>query len=214
VKRVLHSLKISEISAVDRPAQTPARAVIMKREGPPSGGPSNGSDVHNMTRSDILKSLAKDYGAVKIAKSIIADGNGPNGVALSEADFTEIVKASAMEERRSTTETPEQAFARVFTAHTADGLAIRKAHQIVKNFPSMMRTEPVQVGGAAAQAVDDPVDALAQLQKLAEEQRKRSPTLTIEQAFARVYSAPENASLAAAERSQNRPRATTSNHGA
>jgi hypothetical protein len=209
VKRILHSLKISEISAVDRPAQTPARAVIMKREVPPIGGPSNGSEVHNMTRSDIIKSLAKDFGAVKIAKSIIADGNGPNGVALSEADFTEIIKSSATEDRRSG-ETPEQAFARCFSADTADGLSIRKAHQIIKNFPAMMRTEPMQVGGAAALAVDDPVDALAQLQKLAEEQRRRSPTLTIEQAFAHVYSAPENASLAAAERSQNRPRATTS----
>jgi hypothetical protein len=67
---------------------------------------------------------------------------------------------------------------------------------------------PIYVGGDAALAVDDPKDALAQLQAPAEEQRARSPEmakLSHDQVFAKVYAA--NPALAAAERRQNRPRA-------
>lgn len=66
---------------------------------------------------------------------------------------------------------------------------------------------PLQTGADAAQDVDDPADALAQLQELAAEQRKRAPFMTVEQAFAATYTDPANARLAAAERRQNRPAA-------
>jgi hypothetical protein len=59
---------------------------------------------------------------------------------------------------------------------------------------------------AEGQAIDDQTDALAQLQKLADEQRQRAPEFTKEQAFAKVYSDPDNAALVAKERRQNRPR--------
>ena len=72
----------------------------------------------------------------------------------------------------------------------------------------MMNVEPVFVGGAAAQDVNDPRDAYAQLQALAAEQRKRAPFMTAEQAFAAIYSDPANAELANAERRQSRARLT------
>jgi hypothetical protein len=244
-KNIVHKFKLLEISAVDRPAQAPARAVIMKRDENENGDPGELSPaisqlanalclanpalsreaavdylLHSpsgrelfrlhkneeviMSKSELVKSLAKDYGAVQIAKHIIAAGNGPNGHALTEEEFTKIIKDYAMGERRSD-ESPDQAFARCFSASTPDGLAIRQAHAIVKNFPAVMVTEPTQVGGAAATAVDNPVDALSQLRNLAEEQRRRSPEMSIDQAFAYVYSDPANRDLAAKERQQNRP---------
>jgi hypothetical protein len=63
-------------------------------------------------------------------------------------------------------------------------------------------TEPLSSGNSD---VNDPRSALAQLRELAEEQRRRAPYLTVEQAFARVYAAAENAELAARERMENRP---------
>ncbi|HEV2550797.1 MAG TPA: hypothetical protein VGU20_26025 [Stellaceae bacterium] len=166
-----------------------------------------------MSRTEQLQSLAKNFGVVKIAKFVVSEGNGTTGMAFTEVEFTKMVHDHAQADRRSG-ETPAQAFARCFNADTADGVAIRKAHAVIKNFPAMMVTKPTQVGGAAATDVDNATDALEQLQRLAEEQRRRSPELTIEQAFARVYAATENAELANAERLQNRPRATTVYPGA
>jgi hypothetical protein len=53
--------------------------------------------------------------------------------------------------------------------------------------------------------VDSEGDALAELNKLAEELRQREPNLKPWQAFTRVYTAPENLHLAERERRQNRP---------
>jgi hypothetical protein len=165
-----------------------------------------------MTRTEMVADVAK-RGALAIAKSIVSDGNGPGGTALTEAEFTKMVHDHAQRDRR-TGETPDQAFARCFTANTPEGLDFRRAHAIVKNFPNVMTVQPLVSGGVPgpdtrgrASTLED--DALAQLQQLAEEQRRRSPELTIAQAFARVYAAPENATLVAAERMQNRPSAPT-----
>jgi hypothetical protein len=53
--------------------------------------------------------------------------------------------------------------------------------------------------------VDSAGDALAELNRLAKELRQREPDLSPEQAFTRVYTAPENRHLAERERQQNRP---------
>jgi hypothetical protein len=67
-----------------------------------------------------------------------------------------------------------------------------------------MQTEPTMVGGAAALDVNnDANEAYQKLSEMAEEQRRRSPTLTVAQAFARVFE-----KLAA--RAHKRPAATTS----
>ena len=75
-----------------------------------------------MSRSEEITSIAKTYGPVAVAKHLIS--NGPSG--LSEAEFTKMVEAYA--EAKGTT------FVKMFTAQDADGLAIRKATQIVKGF--------------------------------------------------------------------------------
>jgi hypothetical protein len=90
------------------------------------------------------------------------------------------------------------------TNDSASTSLLREAHAVVKSFP--MTGEPTQGGGEDATNVDDPTDAYAQLAKLAEEQRARSPGITFEKAIAQVYSASENANLAARERQQNRPK--------
>ncbi len=199
MKTIIHALKISEISAVDRPAQSHAKAVIMKRAGDVAHHP----EEITMSRQEVLKAFSKDYGAPKIAKHIVDHGNGPDGTALTEAEFTEILMDHARLSKRDR-ETAAQAFARIFSDMSPEGVQLRKAHAIVKGLAII---EPRQVGGRDATAVDNPTGALAQLQKLAEEQRQRNPALTLDQAFARVYSDPLNRELAARERQENRPRA-------
>jgi hypothetical protein len=66
-----------------------------------------------------------------------------------------------------------------------------------------MQIMPVFVGGREATASNNPKSALAQLNALVEEQRKRSPEMSAAQAFARVYR--DNPALAAQERRENRP---------
>ena len=137
--------------------------------------------------------------AVKVAKAICDVGRSR----LTEHEISDLIFKHAQVSRRDG-ETPAQAFSRVFLADTDEGFDFRKAVQIAKG---QMVVRPTQVGGDAAQAVDDPEDALAQLEELADEQRRRSPQLSKAAAFAKVYSDPANAALAAKERRQNRPHA-------
>ena len=65
---------------------------------------------------------------------------------------------------------------------------------------------PVQVGGDDVD-VNDAEKAYTQLQRLADEQHRRSPDLTEGQAFSRAFPDPANAALAA--RAHKRPAATT-----
>jgi hypothetical protein len=92
--------------------------------------------------------------------------------------------------------TPEQAYAKVYE----NNIEIRKGDRYgaVMNFqkftPSVARTTPITEYGNSNST------GLAALEKLAAELRQRNPFLTIEQAFAKVYSDPANRELATAER--------------
>jgi hypothetical protein len=94
--------------------------------------------------------------------------------------------------------TREQAFTKVFTADDDEGRAIRRAHAISKQ-------------GVADEPDDDDEaddeDALAELETLAAEVRRRCPQLSKAQAFTKVYTDPANAKLAQRERAANRPKA-------
>jgi hypothetical protein len=71
-----------------------------------------------------------------------------------------------------------------------------------------MDVQPTFVGGAdVADVNNDQSKAYQQLVEMAEEQRRRAPFMTKEQAFARVFEAPENHALA--ERAHRRPPPTT-----
>jgi len=155
-----------------------------------------------MTRTEHLAAIAKDYGVVRFAKYIV--DNGPSGI--TEAEFTKLVTDYAP---RNAGERPDSAFARAFGAATEDGATLRKAHATIKNYPQMVTLEPTFVGGAEATDVNDGEKAYGKLMALAEEQRKRSPTLTIAQAFAAVAAETTNAKLLADAVLRSRARATS-----
>ncbi len=143
-----------------------------------------------------MEAYSKITDVPRVCKGIADAGS----TSISEAEMTGLITAYA---KHVYPDMPsDKAFAKVFTADNEIGLAFRKATQIAKGLALVM---PVYVGGDAALAVDDPADALAQLQALAEEQHRRQPEMSLDKAFAKVYAA--NPQLAAAERRQNRPRA-------
>jgi len=79
----------------------------------------------------------------------------------------------------------------------------------VKSYPNLLNIEPTMVGGSEAFDVNnDSSEAYQKLVDMAEEQRRRTPTLTAAQAFARVFEDPDNATLAA--KAHRRPSPTTS----
>ena len=147
---------------------------------------------------DTLQTLVKDYGIAAVAKGIVDKGHAAT---ISEHKFTAAVtdyaKAQALPGESSA-----KAFSRIFAGDDDVGLVLRKAHQIVK---ATMTLTPTYVGATEATDVNDPTDALEQLQALAERLRASMPALSKAQAFAKVYSDPANAALALRERSQNRP---------
>ena len=151
-----------------------------------------------MDRMEELKSIAKDYGVAKLAKFIIDEGRAHG---ISEHELTQLIDIEAQKTRKAG-ERPEQAFARFYDA--PENIEMRKALQIAKGFPRLMEVEPRMVGGDAVD-VNDVEEALRQLQGLAAEQRRRAPTLSDAQAFARAFD--ENPELAA--KAHRRPTATT-----
>ncbi len=143
-----------------------------------------------MTRTENLAAIAKDYGVARFAKFVIDEG--ASGITEHELCkmFTDAI------ERRSG-ESAAQAFSRAFCANDEAGNLMRKAVAVVKNYPQVMSIEPTYGGGKDATDVNDGEAAYGKLMALAEEQRKRSPTLTISQAFAQVAAETKNAQLLA-----------------
>jgi hypothetical protein len=99
--------------------------------------------------------------------------------------------------------TREQAFTKLFTSDDAEGQAIRKCWLIVKS--QGLASGPLDETEVSETADGEDDDALAELNDLAEHERRRNPRLSRAQSFAKVYAA--NPELAAKERRQNRPRA-------
>ena len=115
---------------------------------------------------------------------------------MGEHEYTRIVGDYA--KRLYPELTRERAFVKVFTSDDAEGRAIRHFWQISKQAP--LDDEPVD------DADEEDEDALAELETLAAEVRRRCPTLTKAQAFTKAYTDPANAKLAARERAQHRPK--------
>jgi hypothetical protein len=129
---------------------------------------------------------------------------------MGEAEYTRIVTNYAKQQYPELTR--ERAFAKVFEAPDGEGRAIRTAWLIAKG--GSIASGPLDADeagdegrGVVADALDDEADALAELERLTVEVRRRDPSLTKAQAFAKVYQDPDNARLAQRERMQNRPRA-------
>jgi hypothetical protein len=147
---------------------------------------------------DQLRSFVKGNGVIGIAKHIVAKGS----TAITEHEFSDLIMEAAKREKRAG-ESDAAAFSRFFAA--PENADVRKAHALTK---SMMPIEPVYVGGKDASDVNtDNSKAYQQMVALAEEMRRRSPYLTVAQAFARVFTNPENAELA--NKAHMRPAPTT-----
>ena len=151
--------------------------------------------------ADLAKRISENSGTIHVmAKNIVTSGT----TALTEHEFTAALTEHAKLYKRAG-ESVMGAFSRIFS----DDVEIRKAHAICKSAARMMSMQPTQVGGAdALDTNNDQSKALKQLQEMAAEQVKRSPTLTIDQAFARVFEDPANSELAA--KAHRRPTPTTS----
>ena len=115
---------------------------------------------------------------------------------MPEAHLSAMIEQYALRDQRSG-ETPAQCFARVVCADSPEGLTFRKALQACR-------------GVGVTPRVGDDVDvalAYRKLERLAADERRRSPHLSQEQAFARVFSDPINKALAS--RAAPTPSATT-----
>jgi hypothetical protein len=119
---------------------------------------------------------------------------------VGEAEYTKMVTCYA--KTVHPTLTKEQAFCKVFEAPDAEGRAIRSAWVIAKGGSVSGPMDEDDVDDANDEIEGDAMD---QLDQLAGEERRRNPSLSKAQAFAKVYS--DNPKLAARERVQNKPRA-------
>ena len=140
--------------------------------------------MQNFNRADELLEIAKDFGLEKMCKGI-TDDTAISG-ATSEHEFTAMVDGIA--KSQGTT------FVKMFSAQDDVGLALRKAHAATNAHPqrqkSYLNGYPVEKaapyatltprvsGGRDAQAVNDPVDAMAKLNELTAELRRADPELS------------------------------------
>ena len=149
-----------------------------------------------MSRQEEIESIVKRHGVVSFAKNIVVDPS--LGRYLSEAEFTQLLISHA--------ERVGKRFADLFTENSEDGVALRKAHQIIvkASYPIATGDTPA-VAGNNTSVVGDDSSALGKLTALAEKDRKSGASALA--AFARIYTDPANRDLVARERSENRPSA-------
>jgi hypothetical protein len=117
---------------------------------------------------------------------------------VGEAGFTKMIQKYA-DTVRQPGETSAQAFNRVFSEDSPQGVAIRKCWQVSK--------QGAEPDVDDERDDDDDDDALDELERIAAEVRRCNPNLTKAQAFTKAYTDPANAKLAQRERRANRPRA-------
>jgi hypothetical protein len=156
-RRILHRFTLSEISAVDRPAQKHATAVIMKR-----------ADNEGTEAMDNV---------LKFAKMVVA-GRADSTFAMTRDDFTDAI-AKMADETRLDGESDAQAFTRAML--TPEGSILYKASRVVAPRPRQAPQDYVErkqpTKGPAAAAMD------AAVAEFMAENKK----LTRAQAYDRVY---------------------------
>jgi hypothetical protein len=137
-----------------------------------------------MDRTAELRDIAKKYGAVALAKVLVDDGEAHG---ISEHELTDAITSHAKAAYPDLS--PEQAFSKVYTASTPDGLLLRKACAIAKaaswtNAAPVFDPQIQVVGGADAQDVND---ATAAMEALHEIGRLRWPEASEAQQFTRAF---------------------------
>jgi hypothetical protein len=152
-----------------------------------------------MTRDETLRSVVKRHGnVVNLAKFICSQGTTD----LSEHELTALAVAEA-KRLYPDIKDDARAFAKMFTDTGPTGATLRQAVGIAKAV--QLEIMPVTAEAGSSDVEDDTQEAMEQLRELAERQRRNSPDLTSEQAFARAFK--ENPALA--RRAHRRPAATT-----
>jgi hypothetical protein len=148
---------------------------------------------------DTILSIMKDASIASVCALIVQKGS----TAFTQAELVDAVTKIAAE--RYPALTKEQAFAKIYTASTEEARVLNSAIAVAKSMPFVADLTPLQVGGAAAQNLDDPVEAIAQLRQIG---RDRWPTASEADQFERALTATENHKLA--RRAVPIPRAVTS----
>jgi hypothetical protein len=157
---------------------------------------------HNtMSTNETVESILKDCGPVSFCKAIVDRGRAP----CTETELVAVLSKHAAEQFSMP---GDRAFAKLYEAE----ISVRRACAIAKAMPFVADSTPLMVGGVDAMhsAVSDTEssEAYAQLETMAARMRATSPWLSADQAFARVFENPANASVAA--KAHRRPSATTS----
>jgi hypothetical protein len=142
-----------------------------------------------------IAKIIKDAGFIAVAKAM-ADENRSYG--LTETEFVALATENAV--RKFPDKTPAAAFTRMFTDGGADGLAIRRAHAVVKASHLEQMFGPTFPAHAKARSEGSAYDEL--LAKAAE-YRKTHSDLSEAQAFAKVFQDPANAALSRRERAES-----------
>jgi hypothetical protein len=170
---------------------TPRGAALLRRLSP-NKLTKKGRTSMTHDRAEELSAICKRYGIGAIAKKVVDDCPG----GLSEHEMTKLITEAAQREHPGLSSA--SAFARIYSESSDRGMLLRKAVGACKTFAT--QTQP-----AHRQAVGSSGSAYDALLRKADELRVRDPSLSREMAFSKVFTAPENAELARAERQQNRP---------
>ena len=140
-------------------------------------------------REIVLRRLVKSCGGVQqLCKQI----NRDQETTISEHELTALIVEYAKAEHPDMSDA--QAFSKMFGSASPAGEILRRAVAIAKGAPAH---DDDDIGGGA--------DAMAELTRHAERLRAAQPSLTFQQAFARVYSDPQHAHLVRRERLANNP---------
>jgi hypothetical protein len=157
-----------------------------------------------MTRTETLRRIVKDAGGIAgLCRRICKSGSAGD---ISEHELTGLIVTAAKAAQPDLSDA--QAFTRMFADMTPAGEVLRKAITIAKAGPlpdDDDRSDDEDADAERDEARDDADDAMDELNVKAAALRKRLPHLTTEQAFERVYSAPQNVELRKRERRGNSP---------
>ena len=135
---------------------------------------------------DTLTSIMKDGSIAGVCAQIVAKG----ATTISEHELVEAATKVAAE--RHPELSPAQAFAKVFTAGTDEARVLHSAIAVAKA-ATFNAFAPTQVGGNAAQDVDDPAAAIAQLKALG---AQKYPSSSASDQFEKALIDPANHALA------------------
>jgi hypothetical protein len=131
----------------------------------------------------------RDIGIAAVAKTIVSE---QRSYGIDEHEFTKLATEEAS--RRWPGMRPDAAFSKLFSDSGADGVMLRKAHNVVK-------ANPFNSLDATNKANDELMVKAAEL-------RKTQPQLSEAQAFSKVFTDPANIELAS--KAHRRPSPTTS----